>query len=324
MKLWPFALLALVVSTPAFANGAMASFPAGGVEFEDNADISIAREDLLLGPGEVRVQYKFQSTAAEPQTITIGFPLPRVPSSPDTPDSVGAVNGSGGDPRNYLGFGVAVDERPLIPILHESAWLGGKDVTAILVEAGLPLLPSYEPWDNLVRGLAPETAKMLVDAGLVYGEPGGYLDPLWDYQAVYEWQQEFAPGETDVDIRYRPLMGWPGDFGSTYETGEHADSACVDDALRAEIAARKAAGRYYEVAQLDYITTTAKHWHGPISSFNLTIDASQPESWGTDYGDVLFASCPVAATELGGGKWGFSATDYVADEDIRVFFYFFD
>jgi hypothetical protein len=323
MKPWLSALLILLGlagSAPAFANGAMASFPAGGVEFKDNADISIAREDLLLSPSQVRVQYKFLSTATQPQTVTIGFPLPRVPSSPETPDTVGAVNGSGGDPRNYLGFGVAVDERPLIPILHEYAWLGDTDVTAVLLEAGLPLLPIIETWAALVPQLDAATAKMLVDSGLVYGSVGSYLDPLWDYQAVYEWSQDFEPGETSVDIRYRPLMGWPADYGNRYETGEYADSACVDDDLRAEIAAR---GRYYDVAQLDYITTTAKHWNGPIAEFNLTIQASRPKRWSAD-GDVLFASCPVAPTRLSEYEWGFTAKDYVPDKDVRVFFYFFD
>jgi hypothetical protein len=324
MKPWLSALLILLGSTPAFANGAMASFPAGGVEFKDSADISIAREDLRLGPGEVRVQYRFVSTAAEPQTVTIGFPLPRVPSSPDTPDSVGAVEGSGGDMRNYLGFGVSVDERPLIPILHEFAWLGEKDVTATILAAGLPLISDYETWQVQSAKLSLEEATALVAAGLVYGKPGGYLDPLWDYQAIYEWSQEFTPGETEVDIRYKPLMGWPGDFGSTYEVGEHADSACVDDALRAEIAAREADGHYYQVAQLDYITQTAKHWHGPIGEFNLSIDASQPENWAASDSGVLFASCPVAPTQLGEHEWGFTAKDYVPNRDVRVFFYFFD
>ena len=146
-------LIGIAGCAPALANGATASFPAGGVEFKDSADISIAREDLWLSPGEVRVHYQFQSDASDPQTVTIGFPLPRVPSTPDTPDAVGAVDGSGGDARNYLGFGVAVDDRPLIPKLHEYAWLGEAEVTDAVLAAGLPLLPQAGGWEELVATL---------------------------------------------------------------------------------------------------------------------------------------------------------------------------
>ena len=316
--------LLLALSGPALGNGALASFPAGGVVFEDSADIAIAQEDLILSPGEVRVHYQFFSSADETQSATIGFPLPRVPSAPDEPDSVGAVTGSGGDRRNYLGFGIAVDGRPLIPILHEYAFLGDEDVTAQLLEAGLPLLPDFDTWEAWPRRLDPALVTSLFQAGLISGEPGQYLNPRWDYQVVYEWVQDFAPGDTAVDIRYRPLMGWPNDFGDTYEIGATADSACVNDTLRAKLAAHKAQGDLYDVAQLDYITETAKHWHGPIGRFNLTIDTGTPDSWEGGYRDVLFASCPVAATGLGDGQWGFTATDYVPDRDVRVFFYLFN
>jgi hypothetical protein len=304
---------------PALANGAMASFPAGGVEFRDSADISIAREDLLLSPGEVQVHYQFHSTASETQTVTIGFPLPRVQSAPDSPDAVGPVDGSGGDARNYLGFGVAVDGRPLIPKLHEYASLGEEDVTAAVLAAGLPLLPQAGSWEELVATLDAAAIAEMVAAGLVQEEQGGFLGPLWDYQAVYEWEQDFAPGDTAVDIAYRPLMGWPADFGGSYEVGEHAETACVDDALRAQLDARGG----YEVAQLDYITSTARHWHGPIGLFNMTISTQQPESWDGAYGEVLFASCPVAGEKVDDHQWRFSASDYDAEGDVRVFFYFF-
>ncbi|KRA40204.1 DUF4424 family protein [Devosia sp. Root635] len=249
------ALIGLAGCMPALANGATASFPAGGVEFKDNADISIAREDLWLGPGEVRVHYQFHSDASETQTVTIGFPLPRVRSAPDSPDAVGPVDGSGGDARNYLGFGVAVDDRPLIPKLHEYAWLGEQDVTAAVLAAGLPLLPQAGSWEALVATLDAATIAEMVAAGLVQEEQGGFLGPLWAYQAVYEWEQDFVPGETSVDIRYRPLLGWPADFGSRYVEGPLAETACVGDALRAQLDARGG----YEVARLDYVTSTAGH-----------------------------------------------------------------
>jgi hypothetical protein len=309
-------LAGLLVSPQAFANGAVASFGAGGVEFRQSTDISIAREDLYLSPGEVRVDYVFVSRAEDEQTVTIGFPLPRVPATPADPGSVQLVEGSGGDLRNYVGFGVAVNGRPIIPVLHEFAWLDDRDVTAEIRAAGLPLLVDDEHWET-VQALDPETAKALAASGLLWDDRAGHREPAWHYQAVYEWRQTFPPGETAASIRYRPLLGWRADYGkSFYLEGEHAETACVDDRLRDEIEAN---GGYSEVAELDYITTTARNWAGPIGRFNLTVGTTRPKEWTS--GKILIALCPADASVDEQGYRHWSATDYDPEKDIRVFFY---
>ena len=324
MKQIPSALALLAcLAGPALANGALASFPAGGVVFEDSADIALAEEKLFLSPGEVRVNYLFASTSGATQPVTIGFPLPRVPAAPDTPDSVQPLGDGGDDMRNYLQFGVTVDGVRVEPVLHEFAWLDGKDVSAAVRAAGLPLLPTFEETETWAT-LDPAVLAPLLGIGLLLGEAGGYLNPAWDYQVVYEWQQDFDPGTTAVDIRYRPLMGWPGDFGDTYEVGEHADTACVDDALRAQIARLKAENSYYEVAQLDYITTTAQHWAGPIRQFTLTVSPRSDEDWvPSEPGHVLTAMCPADTPANADGDHVWTATNYVPEKDVRVFFYLF-
>lgn len=314
----PLLLAGIPVCQHALANGAVASFAAGGVEFKQSADISIAREDLYLSPGEVRVDYVFVSEAAHEQSVTIGFPLPRVPATPDDPASVQLVEGSGGDLRNYLGFGVAVNGRPLIPVLHEFAWLDDRNVTAEVRAAGLPLLVDGKHWEAL-QALGPEGGEALVASGLIWSGPGD-LTPACDYQAVFEWQQTFPPGETRVSIHYRPLLGWRADYGkSFYLEGEHAQTACVDDRLRDEI---EASGGYSEVAELDYITTTAKNWAGPIGRFNLTVGTTTPPEWAASR--MLIAVCPPEAVTDAQGNRHWSAADYVPEKDIRVFFYFTD
>ncbi|WP_196257941.1 DUF4424 family protein [Pelagibacterium limicola] len=309
-------LAGLLVSSQAHANGSVASF-AGGVEFRQSTDIAIARQDLYLSPGEVRVDYVFVSRAEDEQTVTIGFPLPRIPATPAVPDAAQLVEGSGGDLRNYVGFGVAVNGRPLIPVLHEFAWLDEKNVTAEIEAAGLPLLVGVEHWEA-TQALDPETTEALAASRLLWVYDSGEREPAWDYQAVYEWQQTFPPGETAVSIHYRPLLGWRADYGkSFYLEGEYAKSACVDDRLRNEI---EADGDYSEVAELDYIATTARNWAGPIGEFNLTVGTTTPREWMP--AAIHVAVCPADASTDEQGYRHWSATDFVPEKDIRVFFYF--
>jgi hypothetical protein len=318
-----FLLLGLLVSPQALADdtidAALGGYGAGGLVFGQGTDIIIARKDLYLSPGEVRVDYLLESRAEEEQTVTIAFPLPRVPATPDDPEAVQPVEGNGGDLRNYAGFGVAVNGRPLIPVLREFAWQEDRDVTADVRAAGLPLLMDDEHL-QAIQTLDPEMAGSLAASGLLWDYGSPYRDPTWHYQAVYEWQQSIRPGETAVSIHYRPLLGWRTDYGkSFYLDSEHTESACVDDRLRHEIEAN---GGYSEVAELDYITTTAGNWSGPIGQFNLTVGTTRPPEWSP--GPILVAVCPADAStdEQGNRLW--NAKDYVPEEDIRVFFYLTD
>lgn len=318
-----FLLLGLLVSPQALADdavdAAIGGFGAGGLVFGQNADIAVARKDLYLSPGEVRVDYVFVSRAEDEQTVTVAFPLPRVPATPDDPDAVQAVDGNGGDLRNYVGFGVAVNGRPIIPVLREFAWLDARNVTAEVQAAGLPLLVRVEDWEA-VQALDPETAGALAASGLLWDHGPPNRDPAWHYQAVYEWRQAFPPGETAVSVHYQPLLYWRRDYGkSFYLEGEHAETACVDDRLRGEI---EASGGYSDVAELTYLTARAGSLAGPIGRFNLTVGTTRPREW--EPGKILAALCPADAPADEQGHRHWSATDYVPEKDIRVFFYIFD
>jgi hypothetical protein len=319
-------LLGLFLPAYAYGNGATASFPAGGVEFKDSTSISIQREDLYLSPREVRVDYVFHSIAEDTLTETMAFPLPRVRADIESSTTMASVrdpDGASGDMRNYLDFGVAVNGRPLIPVLHEFAWLGDKEVSAEILAAGFSLLPRYDDWVRKSQALDSETRKALIASGLLY-DWESYVEPAWDYQAIYEWEQDFDPGETSVSIRYRPLMAWRGDFGDLYEVGEHAESACVDDALRRKLAETTESYGPYDASQLDYITTSARHWSGPIGQFNLTVSGGpSPPDWEGVDRKVLAAVCPADAPMDSQGNRHWSVENYVPEEDIRVFFYYF-
>ncbi len=321
------AALALVLCSmalPVLGNGAISEFPAGGVVFKEANGIAMAREDLFVSPNAVRVTYTFRNDAGAAQDVTMGFPMPAVPMSGDVPDYLGGSGPGDIDPRNYMNFEITSDGHPAAATLHEYATVGGRDIEPVLSAHGLPLFLPAESMDVLLA-LGPEMLAELAADGVIdwnadYPE---YASPLWEYQAVYEWQQAFAPGETTVEIAYRPLVGLPGDFADIYERGDMAESYCVDDAVRAGLDRKKAEGRSYEPLTLTYILTTANHWTGPIGDFRLTVSKADAQFPELSADDILVAFCPASARKTGPTTFEWTARDFVPSEELRVVWYYF-
>jgi hypothetical protein len=134
-------LAVLGVTSAALANGAVSEFPAGGVVFKPEKDISIVSEELEIGWNAIHVRYVFESYAPTPIERTIGFPMAEV-SLADGPDNV--IDRSWrqeqeADPRNYMAFEVSVNGKSVRPMLHEYAWFNGTNITGKLLEMGIPL-----------------------------------------------------------------------------------------------------------------------------------------------------------------------------------------
>lgn len=325
-----FALVA-GLAAPAFANGVISEFPAGGLVFKQAANIAIAREDLYLSLRQIRVHYVYRSDAPQTETHTIGFPMPRVPVN-GGPDYLGGTDaGSLDDMRNYMDFAVSVNGKPLEAKLHEFAWLDGVDVSAKLAAAGIPLLMSQEEGQPELDQVDRKVLDELVEQGFfeAYTDPD-YFEPAWEYQSVYEWQQDFAPGTTEVEISYVPLNGYPGDIGQTYEGGGEYDDAktvaannagyCIDDAMVKAIKRRAEKGGY-EVVTQGYVTTSGNFWKGPIEEFNLTVDKHDTGEGMTDADLVAF--CPLEAKKVSDTQFRWSTTNYEPTRDISVVYYNF-
>jgi hypothetical protein len=93
----------------------------------------------------------------------------------------------------------------------------------------------------------------------------------------------------------------------------------VDDALRAEIAARKARGETYEVATLGFLLTTAPYWKDSIGTFSLTVDGG-----GTEEASRV-AFCPPAEGRPSyvEGTWRWQMKDFAPARNLAVVFYYF-
>jgi hypothetical protein len=319
---------------PAFANGVISEFPAGGLEFKEAANIAIAREDLYLSLRQIRVHYVYRSDDTKTETHTIGFPMPKVPVN-GGPDFLGGSDaGMLGDMRNYMDFKVSVDGKPLEAKLHEFAWIDGKDVSAELRAAGVPLIPNFgEEGDDAFAGVDKAVLDGLVKKGYLQSYDGSdYLDPLWEYQTVFEWQQDFAPGKTEVEISYVPLNGYPSDIGGMYEGGGESDDPeavkvnsaeyCIDDAMVKAIERRKdKENTGYEVVTQGYVTTSGNFWKGPIEEFNLTVDKHDTGEGMEDADMVAF--CPLEAKKVSDTQFQWSAKNYEPERDISVVYYDF-
>ncbi|OQM76534.1 hypothetical protein BFN67_14260 [Pseudaminobacter manganicus] len=281
-------LIGLCFPTAALANGAMASFPAGGVIFHQNEHVSIEREDLTIGLERIHVHYVFRSSADRPLQLTIGFPMPKMMLDGGT-NMLILRSASETDLRNYMAFEVKANGKPIQPKLHEYGWMNGTNVTAQLQSMQIPVLladPSFFELQNLPQS----TLDALMEANLVesYGEDPFYY-PRWKYQTVYEWQQTFPPGERTVDITYVPLYGVETTEGKySLFPGTGNTRYCYDDAFKTRFDAQHA---YFEPMQLSYLLKTARNWSGPIGAFQLKIE--NPEGY-------LFSFCPPAGLKTGG------------------------
>lgn len=299
-------LAATATAGPAHANGSVSEFAAGGVTFKEEPQISIAREDLTLSVDSVKVHYDFKSDAKGALTRTIGFPLPKVPQD-DSPDSLGGGMENDGDPRNYMHFEVSVNGQPLAPTLHEYAWFNGENITERLKALGVPV---FAPPDEDLSDLPEATVKALEKDGLAHMD-GDFLIVRWDYQAVYEWSQDFAPGVTKVDIAYQPLTGAPSDYGDFFEAGEGAKTYCVDEEFRKRLKSLRDTGKYPDALTLGYILTTANNWQGPIAEFNLKVESGK---------DSIASLCPPKGTNAA-GPFEWHATDFTPEQDLKVLFF---
>ena len=317
-----FALALVALATPAAANAVISEFPGTGLVFNEAADIAIAREDLSLAREQVTVHYDYRSDAAATQTVTIGFPMPAVPidGGPSDPSSLPELEGK--DVLNYMQFTASVNGKPVETTLHQFAWLNGEDITARLALLGIPAYLAADQVEAVFAKVDPATIDDMVQAGVISADDERtYIVPNWLYQSVYEWQQDFAPGETKVDIAYSPLAGYPSDIGDYYETDPDG-TYCVDDKLRQSIAAFRDKNIPYEVATLGYVTTTATYWKGPIGEFNLTIakDPLDKESGQVSAETAFCGKSDFTETDT---AYSWSAKDFVPQKDISVVWYFF-
>jgi hypothetical protein len=306
-------LIGFSYPTAAYANGATASFPAGGVVFQHEKNISIVREELEVGLRRIHVHYVFRSSADRPLARTIGFPMAKVLFD-DGPDNLGDRSASETNLRNYMAFEAKANGKPVRSKLHEYAWKDGMNVTAQLRAMKVPVFATYNGKDFGLQDLPRQTIDKLLKSGLADRYVSDrVIYPRWQYQTVYEWRQTFPPGKSELDISYTPLYG-----DETTEAkysmfpGKEGDAAyCYDDEFKARFEERRKNGVYTEPLTLGYILKTATNWNGSIGVFRLKI--SNPDHY-------LFSFCPPDGLKPAGNGSIWEARNFVPRSDLDLIF----
>lgn len=314
--------VAALMATAALADDGTAELGAGGIVFTKSADIRMAKEDLFLSPEKVKIRFEFANDGKD-QDVVVAFPLPDIKLKDFYDVGLGTI---GKDPLNFVGFTTTVDGKPVHAQVEQKAMLNGKDLSAVVRAAGLPVNLAVNNAQDLLNALPSAKRVPLLKAGLI-DRDGQYPTPLWTVQTRYYWTQHFPAGKTVViEHAYTPITGglqW------SLMTGEQdpvlVKSFCMDKPMLAKLKAMietpslrapdperpPLPGSLLFGQVTDYILSTAATWKGPIGRFHLTLDKLDPRNalslcWAGD----LKKTSPT--------RFEFTADNFAPKQDIHM------
>ncbi len=273
----------LLAGGTALADDSAAVLGAGGIVFTSNTPVRMAAEDLYISPKAVRIHFVFANDTAKDVETVVAFPLPDIDTAQFSESGIGSVVD---DPVNFVGFKAVVGGKPVAFKVEQRAIVKGKDVTALLVAAGVPVNPIANRGYEKLAKLSADAVKRLKAAGVVDGEPGDVL-ALWTVRTRFYWTQRFpAHGSVVIDHSYQPVTGGSFFDKEIMASGDDVRTYCIDAATRARIIAKSEAAKKAKPDNsgmlssfwTDYILRTANNWNGPIGKFHLTLDKLKPDN----------------------------------------------
>ncbi len=281
------AAIAALAPASALADDSSAALGAGGVTFTRSADIRMADEWLKIGPKQVSIRFTFVNDGPRDIDLIVAFPLPDLDTAEYTMSPLGTTLE---DPVNFVGFKVSQDGRPVTINAEQRAFLKGRDVTATVRAAGLPVNVVNQAGFKKLDKLTPAQKAMLKQAGLAEWESSESAHPLWLVRTRFWWKQHFPAGKPVVLVQsYQPVTG-QSFFGAselkpaTEEGRLYLRDYCIDAPTRARASAMIASatkadpqgGGYITAFATDYILKTGNNWKGPIGHFHLVLDKLAP------------------------------------------------
>ena len=298
--------LGVVPASQAWANDALATLGAGGLQFQKTDELRMLREDLYLSPREVRVAYVLRNITDHEVRARVAFPMPDIDvyQMSETPHE---FNKSAHD-GDIFDFHVEVHGREIEPAFEAHAYHDDKDVTALLVEHHVPLVVERRPDESggtgahcsgPDRGGRPRSSNVDRQASVSLGSsiPG---------QARY-------PRHSPLQARARR----PRLTGKMRAGPHNEERYCVDETFANAFNNKLAAANdpYPESRELEYRLVTGGNWAGPIGRFRLELDKANSE---------LVSFCPVPGLSLArrGRNFVAEVADYTPTRDIKVRFVF--
>jgi hypothetical protein len=299
---------------PALAEdeGRGVGYVAEGPVFDLPIGMSVEQQEVHVTLHSVRLIYVFKSPTH--QIVHFSFAMPGMPVDA-SPDAIGLGGGAEAAglaadrlPLNYLNLSVRVNGTPLVLAGHGQALFDGKDVTRQLLDANVPLIYDLDgeaPW----RRLPPETQAMLKASGLLDADAA-----QWSFQANFEWNQSFEPGETRIEVSYTPVANYWSDitldhFPEIAPGGSATRVYCIDDTLRRAFFRKPT----YELYTVTHGVAPSGGWRGPVGHYRLVV--------GKDAVANLVAFCPVAAKRISPTAFEWTAKDFTPGSEIGVLFF---
>jgi hypothetical protein len=317
-------LLSIAAGTPSLANDSSAELSVGGLVFTRSADVALVSEDLAISLDIVTVRYRFLNQSPNPVTLTVAFPIPDLDLSEGDNFAI-----PGNDPTNFLGFETKVDGKPINFTIHQSAYLGDKDISAALKKAGVPLLP-LGPQQARLSDLPEGTRQQLISQGLLLpngnDERGRQLyEGAWTVKTAAVRQQTFPANQSVlVEHRYHASIGVSFDTvlrkglrqnkAMTEQINRYRKDYCINDAFLAALD-KLAGGAEANTAKIQerrisYILKTGANWAGPIKDFRLTVDKQKS--------DRLVSFCADRVKSISPTLIEFTAKDFTPDKDLKI------
>ncbi|HEY1708007.1 MAG TPA: DUF4424 family protein [Rhizomicrobium sp.] len=295
----------------------------GGVRFAKSADIRMAAEDLRISPVKVDVRFAFVNDSAKDIDADVAFPLPDIDTGEFWAAPLGTVTN---DPVNFVDFKVTSDGHPVAFTADQRAFMKGKDVTAIIKAAGVPINVSMGNINALDNASAAQK-KMLAKAGLAQID-GDNTIPQWTIRTRFHWKQHFPAGKAVViEHSYQPVTGGtffgPDDITAKGSDDRFKKAFCMDEPTLARlhriltaIANRPAddkhpSGSMLQIDTTEYVLSTGNNWKGPIGKFHLTLDKLKPEN-------TLSLCWDGELKKTGPATFEFTRENYAPARDVRM------
>jgi hypothetical protein len=314
----------LATAGAARANDSAAELAIGGLQFVRTDDISMESEDLRISPDRVTVRYQFANSSAKPVTLTVAFALPDIDLA-----EAETIALPSSDPVNFVDFETRVDGVPAQFQINQRATVGDRDVSALLAQFKLPLLPIGSR-EIRISDLSAATRNTLADQGLLM--PAGIDDKgrqnyaaAWVAKTSAVRQQTFPPDRNVlVEHQYKPSVGTSSDTilrsalrrnrPLAAEVERYRKDYCISDAFLAELDKRagdKAINAsMIQERRIKYVLKTGANWAGPIGTFKLTIDPGA--------GDRLVSFCAGRLQPAASSALEFTAKDFKPDADLKI------
>lgn len=311
----------------AHANDTMAELAAGGLTFVYAENVQMQSEDLYISPKEVRVDYVFRNSGDRDRTTVVAFPMPDIEGSGDFMISV-----PNPDADNFMNFAVTIDDEPVTAEIDRHAFAVDVDVTDLLVEHDVPLLPFGTATAEALAALPKELIADWIERGIVipmeYDDGKGWKTeyvPVWKLKTTYWWRTTFPAGrDLRVTHRYTPSVGataglnFVGPDENAPFSGENFEREkqrfCFDDdfvrAVGKRLDAARAEDGYLQQSWISYVLTTGANWGGTIGRFHLTVDKGDP--------DTLVSFCGDGVKKTGPTTFEITATDFYPERNIDI------